>query len=495
MTVRNLSKSVTIRGIDDIIQFIDSQARLTGRAGLIWWLMLGGLFLDAFSNSALSAGLNPMTRDLNLSATQIALLTSFSSWVAIVFNPVGGWIADRWGRVKPLIIAKIVAIIGALLVMFSTDFHTIIAGRFFVGVSYGMDFAVAMAMLAEFTPAKLKSRLNTWQGVWYVAVCLNLIFALLFFSMDVGDAIWRYSIGVTAVCGITIFILQFVYLVESPIWLARKSRFAEATKAMSKVYGDYFTLAPKEELKPIVGQAKGGVRNLLLIFKGVYLPRTILAATVQICQSIQYFGIGWYLPVISAAMFGKNFVYATLGSLFFNLFGILGGFMSPLIGRWLGLRMASATGFAVAFLVLLSLGLYSDVMPIWLSLTVPALFILCHSGGPGANGKSLSSLSFRSELRAGANGIIGALGAMGAALGLFIFPVFRESYGLQTTFLIMSVVPLVASIICFLIKWDPTRTHIVPDNEPNAPQFKAEKETIIDNPLRRTEWNTVKMSF
>ena len=69
--------------------------------------------------------------------------------------------------------------------------------------------------------------------------------------------------------------------------------------------------------------------------------------------------------------------------------------------------------------------------------------------------------------------MVGALGAIGAALGLFIFPVFRDLYGLQTTFLIMSAVPLFASIICFVIPWDPTRTTIQPDNEPGAPQFES----------------------
>ena len=175
-----------------------------------------------------------MTRNLNLSATEVALLTSFSSWVAILFNPIGGWIADRWGRVPPLIIAKIMAVIGALLVMSSSSFSTIIIGRFFVGVSYGMDFAVAMAMLAEFTPVKLKSRLNTWQGVWYVAVCLNLVLALMFYSWDVGDAIWRYSIAVTALCGLIVLFFQFRYLVESPVWLARKSRLPSGTKSRAK---------------------------------------------------------------------------------------------------------------------------------------------------------------------------------------------------------------------------------------------------------------------
>ena len=473
-------QSTTLRlgGVDDILSFVDSRTGINGRAGVIWWLALGGLFLDAFANSALSAGLGPMTRNLQLTAGQVALLTSFASWVAIAFNPIGGWMADRWGRVVPLVTAKVLAIIGALLVVFASNFETIIVGRFFVGAAYGIDFAIAMAVLAEFTPSRFKSRLNTWQGMWYTAVCTNLLLALLFFSWDVGDTIWRYSVAATAVFAVIILVLQYSLLVESPIWLARKERLDEAAIAMTRIYGQNFVAAPLEDRIPVLNQARRGVANILLIFRGVYLPRTILAATVQIGQSIQYFAVGWYLPLISAALFGKDFVYATLGALMFNVFGIFGGFLSPTIGRVFGLRIASAVGFAAVFVMLLILGLFSDKMPIWLAAIVPSLFILFHSGGPGANGKSLSSLSFRSELRAGANGVIGAMGSIGAALGLLVFPLFREWYGLNHTFLILSAVPLIASIICFSIKWDPTRTTINPDNEAGAPQFADDKPYV-----------------
>lgn len=465
------STIMKLRGVDDILSFIDSRTGINGRAGVIWWLALGGLFLDAFANSALSAGLGPMTRNLQLTAAQVALLTSFASWVAIAFNPIGGWMADRWGRVVPLVTAKVLAIVGALLVVFASNFETIIVGRFFVGAAYGIDFAIAMAVLAEFTPARLRSRLNTWQGMWYTAVCTNLLLALLFFSWDVGDTIWRYSVAATAIFAVAILILQYSFLVESPIWLARKERLDEAAVAMTRIYGQTFVAASAAERIPVLNQARRGFANVALIFRGVYLPRTILAATVQIGQSIQYFAVGWYLPLISAALFGKDFIYATLGALMFNVFGIFGGFLSPTIGRVFGLRIASAVGFAAVFVMLLILGLFSDKMPIWLAAIVPSLFILFHSSGPGANGKSLSSLSFRSELRAGANGVIGALGSIGAALGLLVFPLFREWYGLNHTFLILSAVPLIASIICFSIKWDPTRTAINPDNEAGAPQF------------------------
>lgn len=472
MQTQTAVRATPLRGIRDVIAFIDSRPGIQGRAGIVWWLALGGLFLDAFSNSALSAGLGPMTRNLQLSASQVAWMTSFASWVAIVFNPLGGWMADRWGRVRPLILAKVLAVTGAVIVVFAPDFQAILVGRFFVGAAYGIDFAIAMAVLAEFTPERFKSRLNTWQGMWYTAVCTNLLLALMFFSWNVGDSIWRYSVAATAVFGVTILVLQAIFLVESPTWLARKERLEDAARAMSRIYGQPFVAAPFAERLPVLNPARRGLANVALIFRGIYLRRTVLAATVQIGQSIQYFAVGWYLPLISAALFGKDFVYATVGALVFNVFGIVGGFLSPTIGRKLGLRRASAFGFAAVFVMLLVLGLFREQMPIWLAVAVPSLFILFHSGGPGANGKSLSSLSFRSELRAGANGVIGALGAIGAAVGLLVFPLFREAYGLDRTFLILSVAPLVASIVCFMIQWDPTRSGTNPDDEPDAPQFK-----------------------
>ncbi|MFC4224018.1 MFS transporter [Lysinibacter cavernae] len=463
-----------LRGVKDVVSFIDAQPGIRGRAGIIWWLALSGLFLDAFSNSALSAGLGPMTRDMELSPTQVAILTSLASWVAIVFNPIGGWLADKWGRIPPLVFAKFLALIGAGLAAFAPSFEMVLAGRFFVGAAYGIDFAIAMALLAEFTPARFKSRLNTWQGIWYTAVCSNLLLAMMFYNLNVGDSIWRYSVGTAGIVAFILFIAQMIWMVESPTWLARKEKLERATLSMNRIYGDQFTAADFADRIPVTNQATKGFANIALIFRGTYLPRTILAATVQMAQSIQYFAVGWYLPIISLTLFGADFIVATFGALVFNLFGILGGFMSPVIGKKFGLRRASAIGFGAVFVMLVLLGFFYETMPIWLAFVVPSLFILFHSGGPGANGKSLSTLSFRSELRAGANGVIGALGSMGAALGLLVFPLLKADLGLGPTFLILSVVPLIAFIVCSIIKWDPTRAAVSPDEELDAPQFKSD---------------------
>ena len=242
---------------------------------------------------------------------------------------------------------------------------------------------------------------------------------------------------------------------------------------MTKIYGEKFEAAPEAERIPMEGVATKGIGNVALIFRGIYLPRTILASTVQMGQSLQYFAVGWYLPIISIAIFGEgDFVLATVGTLVFNAFGIIGGFASPFIAKKLGLRRASAIGFSLVFVMLLILGLAFETMPLWLAFIVPSLFILFHSGGPGANGKSLSTLSFRSELRATANGFIGAIGSLGAALGLVVFPILKEDLGLGPTFLILSAVPLIAAIICWVIKWEPSRADFNPDEEPEAPRFR-----------------------
>lgn len=462
-----------LRGIGDVVSYIDSRTQIRGRAGWIWWLALGGLFLDAFSNSALSAGLGPMTKDLDLSAGQIALLTSMASWVALVFNPIGGWLADRFGRVGPLLVAKVLAMAGAFIAAFAPSFEMVVAGRFFVGAAYGIDFAIAMALLAEFTPARFRARINTWQGIWYTAVSSNLILAIGFHNMNVGDSIWRFAVGTAGIVALLLFIAQAVKLVESPSWFARKGRLDDAARSMTKIYGEKFEAAPEAERIPMEGVATKGIGNVALIFRGIYLPRTILASTVQMGQSLQYFAVGWYLPIISIAIFGEgDFVLATVGTLVFNAFGIIGGFASPFIAKKLGLRRASAIGFSLVFVMLLILGLAFETMPLWLAFIVPSLFILFHSGGPGANGKSLSTLSFRSELRATANGFIGAIGSLGAALGLVVFPILKEDLGLGPTFLILSAVPLIAAIICWVIKWEPSRADFNPDEEPEAPRFR-----------------------
>jgi MFS family permease len=60
----------------------------------------------------------------------------------------------------------VLALAGAVLVACGQDVADIVIGRILTGSAFGLDFAVAIAMLAELTPARLRHRLNCGSGTW-----------------------------------------------------------------------------------------------------------------------------------------------------------------------------------------------------------------------------------------------------------------------------------------------------------------------------------------
>ncbi|MFF0744016.1 MFS transporter [Streptomyces sp. NPDC004111] len=459
-----MAQRPSVNGVADVVGLIDGLGKITGRAQIVWFLVFGGLFLDAYSNAALSAGLGPMTTQMELSSTQVSILTATAPALAILFNPIGGWLATRIGRVPPLLLAKVFAIAGALLAASAGDFTVVWLGRVLVGVAYGIDFAVAMALLAEYTPAKLRGRLNLWQAVWYVATTSNLALALVFFHLDVGADIWRWSVGSAAVVAVVLLIGQWAMLKESPSWLAGKGRLDDAVANLDALYGVKAVAGqPDEATRAAVAAPAIGFRQAGLLFKGDYLPRTVLASVISLGQSMQYFAVGWYLPLISLSIFGESFERATVGSMVFNAFGIVGGLLSAYAGRRLGLRLSSAAGFAGVFVALLAMGLTFGKVPLVVAFLLPVVFILCHAAGPGANGKSIAALSYSSDVRALGTGVTGMVGSFGSVVGLYVFPQIKDSLGLAGTFLVLSVVPLLGLVTCLVIKWDPTRAEVSPD--------------------------------
>lgn len=464
-----MAQRPSVKGVADIVALIDELRRVTGRARIVWYLAFGGLFLDAYANAALSAGLGPMTDQMQLTSTQISVLTATAPFLAIIFNPVGGWLATRIGRVPPLLIAKVFAIAGALLAAFSDDFSMVWFGRVLVGIAYGVDFAVAMALLAEYTPKASSGKLNLWQAVWYTATTGNLLLALGFFHLDVGQDIWRYSLGSAGVIAAVLLVLQWLFLVESPTWLASKGRLEDAVRNLKKMYGiDAAADSSGAEAKALAAAPAVGMKDAGILFKGEYLPRTLLSSAISLGQGLQYFAVGWYLPIISLTIFGDSFEKATIGSMVFNAFGIAGGLASALFGRKLGLRLSSAWGFGGVFVALVLMGLTFGKAPIVIAFCLPVLFILCHSAGPGANGKSIAALSYSSDVRALGTGVTGMIGSFGSVIGLYVFPQIKEALGLGDTFLVLSVVPLLGMIVCLLIKWDPTKADASPDEAGEA---------------------------
>jgi predicted MFS family arabinose efflux permease len=186
-----------------------------------------------------------------------------------------------------------------------------------------------------------------------------------------------------------------------------------------------------------------------------YRRRAVLASVTFYAQGLEYFAIGWYLPVIALRLFGDDFSAAALGSALFNVFGIVGGFAAGRLAQRFTIRRTMIVGFAVVLAVLLLLGALFTGIPLWLAFTLPALFLLAHSAGPAPGGLGIATAAFPSDLRALGAGLTNMAGSLGAVTGLFAFPLVLAALGSGPTIMVMGVIPLLGLLTSVLIRFDP----------------------------------------
>lgn len=82
---------------------------------------------------------------------------------AIVGAAVGGWMTDKVGRKRSIMVADVLFTVGALVMALAPSPWVIILGRIFVGLGVGMASMNAPLYISEASPAKIRGAL----------VCIN----------------------------------------------------------------------------------------------------------------------------------------------------------------------------------------------------------------------------------------------------------------------------------------------------------------------------------
>ena len=448
------TRTLVVDGPQDVDAYMDATPIATRRHRSIIVLGFAGIAFESYFVGSVSAGIGSLTKQLDLSAGEVGFITAFGYFGAILLAAFGGRFADRFGRVPLMVFAKFLAAAGVVVMMLARNYETLVFGRLLTGAAYGIDLGVAMAYLAEFLPTKRKSLLNYWQAQWYVSTVLALAATLLFYAVDTGPNLWRWGLGSAAVFALVVGVLQ-LRLPESPRWLAQQGRFTDAARSLGRVYGveaDVSGASNDASARP--GTDKARLKDL---FAPEHRARTLLSATVQATQSIQYYAIGFYLPIIALTLFGESFPMATTGALVMNLFGVVGGVLSIWLAARYGFRRTVLTCYSLIIGALLVLGVFIDGLHVVLAVIVPAVFLLAQSAGPGGAGLTMTALAYPTELRARGGQFGTMVKAGGAVVGLFTFPLLREGPGTSWAILIFALAPVLGLIVTAAIRWEPMR--------------------------------------
>lgn len=233
---------------------------------------------------------------------------------AIVGAAFGGWMNDRFGRRKSILLADVMFFVGAVIMAAAPDPGIIIVGRIFVGLGVGMASVTSPLYISEASPARIRGALVSTNGLLLTGGQFMSYLINLAFTKTPGT--WRWMLGVAGVPAVIQFLLM-LWLPESPRWLYRQDRIAEARAILEKIYPDdevedemkALASSVEEEKEEEKSIGSGAIAKLRSAFGNTVVRRGLYAGiTVQVAQ--QFVGINtvmYYSPtIVQLAGFASN---------------------------------------------------------------------------------------------------------------------------------------------------------------------------------------------
>jgi SP family arabinose:H+ symporter-like MFS transporter len=195
---------------------------------------LGGLLFGF--DTAVIAGVNDaLTKQWGLTPNALGI-TVASALVGTIIGALTASIpGDRLGRRDSLRFMAILYLVSAVGCAFAWDWNSLLFFRFIGGLGIGGSSVLGPMYIAEIAPAKWRGRLvgffqfNVVAGI-LVAYLSNYLLGLA----HLGDAEWRWKLGVAAFPAAFFFLMLFT-IPRSPRWLVQKNRVEEARQSLTVI--------------------------------------------------------------------------------------------------------------------------------------------------------------------------------------------------------------------------------------------------------------------
>jgi putative MFS transporter len=213
-------------------------------------------------------------------------------------------VADRFGR-RAIFTASLIWYAAASVVMAaSTTALQIDLWRLVAGVGIGVELVTIDAYVSELAPARLRGRaFAVNQSIQFLAVpIVALICWRLLPLSPLGIAGWRWVMLIGAAGALVVWVIRAA-LPESPRWLERQGRLAEADAILTRLEtGRSPAVRPRARSAPALATlvAEPPAR-LVEAFRRPYAKRTAMLVVFNIFQAIGFYGFGNWAPGLIAA--------------------------------------------------------------------------------------------------------------------------------------------------------------------------------------------------
>lgn len=228
---------------------------------------------------------------------QVAL--SLGSTVGIIIGIfANGFLVDRFGH-RLLLLYSYVFMTGFIFITFlSPNIQVLLAGEVLCGLPWGIFNTIAPSYAVEVCPVTLRGYLTTYVNLCWVIG--HLIAAGVLDGLVGNQTQWGYRIpfAIQWLWPVPLFIIM-CFAPDSPWWLVRKQRLADAEKALRRLCSASSNLDTKQLVAMMkytdeLEQAMNVGTSYLDCFKGTNRRRTEIACVSWAGQGIVGFAIQGY---------------------------------------------------------------------------------------------------------------------------------------------------------------------------------------------------------
>src|SRR6202034_1471130 len=295
---------------------------------LAWVAAWLGWTLDAFDFTIFLLLMVPIAKDFGVPLTEVAVVFTLTLWMRLLGATASGWLSDRVGRKKPLMISIAWFSVCNLLGGLSPSFLLLLLFRTALGIGMGAEWPAGAALAMETWPQRSRGFMGSvLQGSWGLGALLSsAAYALLYDSIG-----WRGLLLIGVLPAVLIVYIR-KYVKEPEVWIEnRRKQRAENREFRAPLFS---------------------------IFKRGVLGNTITACWMMASAFVVGYSVGGMFPTYLQKDLGLPTGYVALPimlqSLMFFLSAVLWGWVADRFGRRHTLMITALMTIPIAPLYLLT---------------------------------------------------------------------------------------------------------------------------------------------
>ena len=295
---------------------------------LAWVAAWLGWTLDAFDFTIFLLIMVPISQEFQVPLTAVTAVFTLTLWMRLVGATASGWLADRIGRKKPMMIAIAWYSVCNFIAGFSPTFWFLFLFRALLGIGMGAEWPAGAALAMETWPQRSRGFMGAvLQGSWGLgALMSSAAYGLLYDKIG-----WRGLLLMGVLPALSIVYIR-IYVKEPPVWLEnRRLQRAQGREVHTPLFS---------------------------IFKRQVLGNTLTACWYMASAFVVGYSVGGMFPsyLQKDLGFGPSMVAlpVMLSSLMFFLSAILWGWFADRFGRRRTIVITALLTIPVAPLYLLT---------------------------------------------------------------------------------------------------------------------------------------------